>query len=156
MCNLPFLWGFLYLCGMEKFLIEGLVGRNLSELLHALRQEQGTPRAADVLWKGRSELRRAGIGKVSIKHTQLECWEKFQTSCFHIFDKVKWKHRDLISILNGNCLIIKWEIRNSPLCWGTAQPMLNLHPILRLKMRIAATRSICWFVQGSSAVPAVR
>lgn len=54
---------------MEKFLIEGLVGRNVSELLRALRQEQGTPRAADVLWKGRSELRRAGIGKVSIKHS---------------------------------------------------------------------------------------
>lgn len=51
---------FLYLRGMETFLIEGLVGRNLSELLHALRQEQGTPRAADVLWKGRSELSRAG------------------------------------------------------------------------------------------------
>lgn len=40
---------FLYLCGMEKILIERLTGRNLSELLHVLRQEQRTERVTDVL-----------------------------------------------------------------------------------------------------------
>lgn len=104
---------------LEKFLIEGLVGRNLSELLHASRQEQEIPRAADVLWKGRSELRRAALGEMSIRHTQLECWEKFQMSCFHFFDNVWWKHRALVSVINGNCLIIKCEIKFSPLLRGS-------------------------------------
>jgi len=57
---------------MEKFLIERLMGRNLSELLHALRQEQSTQRAADVLWEARSKLKWAGMGKeMPIKHTQI-------------------------------------------------------------------------------------
>lgn len=46
---------------MEKYLIERLMGRNLSELLHALRQEQRKQGVRVALWEGRSNLKWAGI-----------------------------------------------------------------------------------------------
>lgn len=63
---------FLYICGMEKYLIERLMGRNLSELLHALRQEQRKQGVTDALWEGRSKLKWAGRGKeMPIKHLDI-------------------------------------------------------------------------------------
>lgn len=68
----PFFEVFLVSVVWKKVLIGRLIGRYLSELLHALRQEQRTQRVTDVLWEGRSKHKWAGIGEeMPIKHTQI-------------------------------------------------------------------------------------